>query len=79
VTDKSALAYGVGAIYMVAAKPYERGNAPAGDALRLKSVVGDKISVHVHPLRNGAAGAELMWVQKADGSTLGKTTEGAAP
>ena len=41
--------------------------------------VGDKVSVHVHPLRNGAAGAELMWVQKADGSTLGKITEGAAP
>jgi hypothetical protein len=40
---------------------------------------GDKISVHVHPLRNGASGAELMWVQKADGSTLGKTAEGATP
>jgi hypothetical protein len=25
----------LGAIYMVAAKPYERGNAPAGDAHRL--------------------------------------------
>src|SRR5258708_11315648 len=41
--------------------------------------VGDKVSVHVHPLRNGAAGAELMWGQKADGSTPGKITADAGP
>jgi hypothetical protein len=39
---------------------------------------GDKISAHVHPLRNGAPGAELIWLQKADGSTLGKKA-GAEP
>jgi hypothetical protein len=39
--------------------------------------VGDKIAIHMHPLRNGAPGGELMWVQKADGTTLGRITEGA--
>jgi hypothetical protein len=29
----------LGAIYMMAAKPYERGNAPAGDAHRLSAPV----------------------------------------
>jgi hypothetical protein len=29
----------LGAIYMVAAKPYERGDAPAGDAHRLTAKV----------------------------------------
>jgi hypothetical protein len=38
---------------------------------------GDKISVHVHPLRSGAPGAELLWVQRADGTILGnKAAEG---
>ena len=32
---------------------------------------GDKITVHMHPLRNGAYGGELMWVKKADGTVLG--------
>jgi len=41
---------------------------------------GDRISVHVHPLRSGAAGAELLWVKRADGSILGnKAAEGAGP
>ena len=31
---------------------------------------GDKITVHAHPLRNGAAGAELIWVVKPDGTKL---------
>jgi hypothetical protein len=30
---------------------------------------GDNVTVHIHPLRNGAAGGELMTVQKADGAT----------
>jgi Family of unknown function (DUF6152) len=34
--------------------------------------VGDKIVAHVHPLRNGAPGGELMWLRKADGTTLGR-------
>jgi hypothetical protein len=39
---------------------------------RPKSLVpGDKITVHMHPLRNGAYGGELMWVKKADGTILG--------
>jgi hypothetical protein len=39
---------------------------------RPKSLVpGDKITIHVHPLRNGAYGGELMWVKKADGTILG--------
>jgi hypothetical protein len=30
----------IGGIYMVLAKPYERGNAPAGDAHRLQARTG---------------------------------------
>jgi len=33
----------LGAIYMVAAKPYERGNAPAGDAHRLAGKVTQSV------------------------------------
>ena len=42
------------------------------DALR----PGDKVSVSVHPLRNGAAGAELLWVQKANGTKLFGSPQG---
>jgi hypothetical protein len=40
---------------------------------------GDKITVHLHPLRNGAPGGELMWVKKADGSVLGDVHLGDPP
>jgi len=33
---------------------------------------GDKITVHIHPLRNGAPGGALIWLEKADGTVLGK-------
>ena len=38
----------VGAAYMVAAKPYERGNAPSGDAHLLKSAAPPAVSAIVH-------------------------------
>jgi hypothetical protein len=34
----------LGAIYMLLAKPYDRGNAPAGDAHRLAEAVGVPVS-----------------------------------
>jgi hypothetical protein len=39
---------------------------------------GDKITVHIHPLRNGAPGGEMMWVLKPDGTTLSKPKLGSA-
>jgi hypothetical protein len=38
----------VGAIYMVLAKPYERGNAPAGDAHLLKGPAARSPGAVVH-------------------------------
>jgi hypothetical protein len=42
-------------------------------------LAGDKITVHFHPLRNGAYGGELMWVKKADGTILGDVHMGDPP
>jgi hypothetical protein len=33
---------------------------------------GERIAVHIRPLRNGAPGGNLMWVEKADGTILGR-------
>jgi hypothetical protein len=37
----------LGAVYMLTAKPYERGNAPAGDAHRSKVGIGGGVAVHL--------------------------------
>jgi hypothetical protein len=42
-------------------------------------LVGEKITVHAHPLRSGAPGAQLLWIQKADGTILGNKVEAGAP
>jgi Family of unknown function (DUF6152) len=40
---------------------------------------GDKISVVVHPLRDGTAGAQYLSAQGPGGATLGKAKSGSAP
>jgi hypothetical protein len=40
---------------------------------------GDKVTVHVHPLRSGANGGEVMAVVLADGKTFGKVEDDRTP
>lgn len=41
--------------------------------------VGDKVTIHIHPLRNGAAGGALMWLKKSDGTVLRGSPESEEP
>ena len=40
---------------------------------------GDRITVVVHPMRDGTAGAQFLSALGADGAPLGKLTAGSAP
>jgi hypothetical protein len=40
----SAAVLAAGALYMLVARPYDRGHAPAGDAHRLQSATGEPLS-----------------------------------